>query len=39
MANKYMQSCSTSLAVVEIEIKTIMGYHYTPIRRAKTEKW
>lgn len=35
MANKHMNRCSTSLANREIQIETMMKYHYIPIRVAK----
>ena len=35
MANKDMKRCSTLLVIMEIQIKTIMRYHYTPIKTAK----
>lgn len=37
MANKRVRKCSTPLAVREVETKTTVRYHPTPIRMDKTE--
>ena len=38
MANKHIKRWYTSLVIRKLQIKTTMGYHYTPIRIAKLKK-